>query len=103
MDHVVPVSVYPTNELWNLVPSDERFNAHVKRARMPTPSRMAEAQLRLAQIYESYAASFALKDALDSDVGERFALPPASEPETVAQAVAKTTLAIADARAVERF
>jgi hypothetical protein len=103
IDHIVPVSVYPTNELWNLVPSDERFNSHVKRARMPAPARMAQATPRLARIYEAYAASFALRGALDSDVGERFALPPASEPEAVARAVAKTTLAIADARAVERF
>ncbi len=103
IDHVVPVSVYPTNELWNLVPSDERFNAHVKRARMPTPERMAEATPQLARTYEAYAASFALRGALDSDVGERFALPPASRPEAVARAVAKTTLAIADARSVERF
>ncbi len=103
IDHVVPVSVYPTNELWNLVPSDERFNAHVKRARMPTPARMAEATPRLAQTYEAYAASFSLRGALDSDVRERFALPPASQPEAIARAVAKTTLAIAEARAVERF
>lgn len=103
IDHIVPISVYPTNELWNLVPSDERFNAYVKRARMPTPSRMSEAAPRLARTYGLYAASVALKDALDSDVGERFALPPVSEPEAVARAVAKIALAIADARAVERF
>ncbi len=103
IDHVVPVSVYPTNELWNLVPSDERFNSHVKRARIPTSARMAEATPRLARTYEAYAASSALRGALDSDVGERFALPPASGPEAIARAVAKTTLAIAEARAVERF
>ncbi|MDP9457443.1 MAG: hypothetical protein CYG60_03020 [Actinobacteria bacterium] len=103
IDHIVPVSVYPTNELWNLVPSDERFNSHVKRARMPTTARMAEATPRLARTYEAYAASLSLRGALDSDVGERFALPPASGPEAIARAVARTTLAIADARSVERF
>ena len=96
-------AVYPTNELWNLVPSDERFNSHVKRAKMPSTSSMAEATHRLARTYELYAASSALGDALDYDVGERFALPPASQPETLARAVAKITLAIADARAVKRF
>jgi HNH endonuclease len=33
MDHIVPIAVYPTNELWNLVPSDHYFNLHTKRAR----------------------------------------------------------------------
>lgn len=51
MDHIVPIAVYPTNELWNLVPSDHYFNLHTKRARMPTSSRMAEAEKRLAQTY----------------------------------------------------
>jgi transposase len=27
VDHIVPVAVYPTNELWNLVPSDHYFNS----------------------------------------------------------------------------
>lgn len=103
IDHIVPVSVYPTNELWNLVPSDERFNSHVKRARMPTSARMAEAMPHLARTYGSYVNSLVLRDALDFDVGERFALPPASLPEDVARAVARITLAIADARSVERF
>lgn len=103
IDHIIPVSVYPTNELWNLVPSDEYFNAHIKRARMPTPSRMAEATLRLVRTYELYMGSQALKEALRSDLKERFALAPISKPEEVAEAVAKTTLAIADARGAERF
>ncbi len=54
IDHIIPVSVYPTNELWNLVPSDEYFNAHTKRARMPTESRMASATFHLAQTYGLY-------------------------------------------------
>jgi hypothetical protein len=103
LDHIIPISVYPTNELWNLVPSDEYFNAHIKRARMPTPSRMAEATIRLVRTYELYMGSQALKEALRSDLKERFALAPISKPEEVAEAVAKTTLAIADARGVERF
>jgi hypothetical protein len=97
------LSLPPTNELWNLVPSDEYFNAHIKRARMPTPSRMAVATLRLARTYELYMRSKALKEALRSDLKERFALAPISRPEEVAETVATATLAIADARGVERF
>jgi hypothetical protein len=36
-------------------------------------------------------------------VKERFALAPISKPEEVAEAVAKATLAIAEARGAERF
>ncbi len=103
MDHIVPISVYPTNELWNLVPSDARFNAHVKRARMPTPLRMAEATLRLARTYDLYTTSPILKDALGADLEERFALAPVAGPKDIAAAVAKATLSIANARGVERF
>jgi hypothetical protein len=103
MDHIVPISVYPTNELWNLVPSDASFNAHVKRARMPTPSRMTEATSRLARTYKLYATSPILKEALGVDLEERFSLAPVAEPEDIAAAVARATLSIADARGVERF
>jgi hypothetical protein len=44
-----------------------------------------------------------LQEALRSDLKERFALAPISRPEEVAETVAKATLAIADARGVERF
>jgi hypothetical protein len=103
IDHIIPVSVYPTNELWNLVPSDGYFNAHTKRAKMPTPSRMAAATLRLARTYELYMGSQALKEALRSDLKGRFALSPIDEPEEVAQAVSEATLSIAGARGIERF
>ena len=103
IDHIIPVSVYPTNELWNLVPADEYFNAHVKRARMPTASRMALATLHLAQTYGLYMGSPALAQALSSDLRERFALSQFGKPEDIAEAVGGTTLAIADARSVARF
>jgi hypothetical protein len=103
IDHIIPVSVYPTNELWNLVPANEYFNAHTKRARMPTRSRMESATLRLARTYGLYMGSEALAQALRSDLRERFALSPIGEPEEIARAVAGATLAIAEARSVARF
>lgn len=94
INHIIPVSVYPTSELWNLVPSDGYFNAHTKRAKMPTPSRLAAATRRLARSYELYMGSRALKEALRSDLKGRFALSPIDEPEEVAQAVSEATLSI---------
>lgn len=43
LDHLVPVSVYPTNELWNLVPADAHINSHIKRDRLPAPERLMRA------------------------------------------------------------
>jgi hypothetical protein len=103
IDHIIPVSVYPTNELWNLVPSDGYFNAHVKRARMPTARRMESATLHLAQTYGLYMGSQTLGQALSSDLRERFALSQIGKPEDIAKAVGGATLAIADARSVARF
>ena len=103
IDHIIPVSVYPTNELWNLVPSDVYFNAHVKRARMPTPNWMESATLHLAQTYRLYMGSQALGQALSSDLHERFVLTQIGNAEDIANAVAYATLAIAEARSVERF
>lgn len=103
VDHIIPIAVYPTNELWNLVPSDHHFNSHIKRARMPTPSRMAEAETRLVRTYETYLLSSTLENALRSDLKMRFALKDTAKPEQVANTVAKATLAIADARGIERF
>ena len=103
IDHIIPVSVYPTNELWNLVPSDGYFNAHTKRARMPSPSRMASARLRLTQTYGLYMSSRTLGQALRADLRERFSLSPISEAQEIAETVTRATLAIADARGVARF
>lgn len=103
MDHIIPVAIYPTNELWNLVPSDQYFNSHIKRARMPTPARMAEAKDRLSQTYGLYLLSPSLKDALHSDLQVRFALGKEPAPEQMADTVARAALTIADARSVERF
>lgn len=103
LDHVIPVSVYPTNELWNLVPSDPRFNAHTKRARIPTAARMRDSLPLLSQTYANYALSPALGPALDSDLAGRFGLSDVSSPERIANAVAGAALSVAEARGVERF
>lgn len=73
LDHLVPVAVYPLNELWNLVPADRAFNQHVKRDRLPSDERLAQARPRLAQTYGIYLTSKELAPALRSDATGRFA------------------------------
>jgi len=44
IDHLFPFSVYPINELWNLVPTDPHFNQHTKRDRVPDSQRLKAAE-----------------------------------------------------------
>ena len=102
LDHVVPVSVYPFHELWNVVPSDPRFNMHRKRALLPGPAALAAAVPRLASTYAAYGQAQELRRALRADVALRFTHADA-DPLRVAQAVAGLVESIADARNLARF
>jgi hypothetical protein len=72
LDHIIPISVYPLNEMWNLVPSDPTFNQRVKRSKVPSNDRLRNALPRFAQTYETYARSTELGAALVEDVAGRF-------------------------------
>lgn len=72
LDHLLPVSIYPINELWNIVPADRDFNQHRKRNLLPGRERLADAQPRLASIYRSYEKSDALASVLRQDSESRF-------------------------------
>ena len=73
LDHILPVAVYPTNELWNLVPADPHFNSHQKRDRLPRPKRLAIARPHLEMIYRQYGVSAKLSAVLKEDATLRFA------------------------------
>ena len=57
LDHLLPVSVYPINELWNLAPADRQFNQHVKRDRLPSHDLLLTAAPRLELAYQHYSTS----------------------------------------------
>ncbi len=105
MDHLVPVSVYPINELWNLVPSDPAFNAHVKRDRLPSIERLLQARPHLALTYANYSGSKTLSDAIQEDVAVRFSTIVEGSPfaESVARAVIGFIDGVAAARNLARF
>lgn len=90
LDHLIPLSAVPINELWNLVPADPRFNQHTKRDRLPTAERLGRAQDALALAYTHYLIPTALARALRDDVAARFALLPTHEPSPRALAAAVT-------------
>jgi len=102
LDHIVPVSIYPFHELWNLVPADPAFNRHRKSARLPGEGAMQRATPQLLATYLSYRSSPVLADAFGADVALRFSrtLP---EPLAVVAAVRALVVRIGVARNVARF
>jgi len=106
IDHLLPLSVYPINELWNLVPVDRDFNSNVKRDRLPSASRLDQAQPHLVRAYETYLHQGDLKRALRQDVDLRFADLNASGrsfPVAVTQATTRFIEQVARARNLARF
>ncbi|MDL2345906.1 hypothetical protein QOL99_17390, partial [Deinococcus sp. MIMF12] len=101
LDHIIPVSVHPIGELWNLVPSDPGHNMHVKRARLPGPERFARAWPHLTRTYAAYAGWSATAAVLEHDVTGRFGYPLA--PPDLPHAVARLSEAVAQARNVPRY
>ena len=105
LDHLLPVTVYTVNELWNLVPVDRQFNQHTKRDRVPDAQRLATAEPLLAQTYAAYQQSATLHRVMHEDAALRFTgLTPG--PTFAAQLAARTVHFINDvatARYVQRF
>ena len=105
LDHLLPVSLYPINELWNLLPVNKEFNQRVKRDRVPSAERLTEAQPWLAQAYVQYQQSTALTSALREDATRRFAELPASSsfaPE-LARRAGQFINELANSRLISRF
>ena len=57
LDHLLPLAVYPVNELWNLLPVDREFNQHTKRDKVPDAKRLTAAEPLLAAAYTTYHQS----------------------------------------------
>jgi len=72
LDHLLPLSFYPVNELWNLLPVDRTFNQRIKRDRLPSSVSLAAAQPGLSASYGTYGQSAALGRALQQDAALRF-------------------------------
>ena len=106
LDHIIPLSVYPVNELWNLVPSWPDFNQHKKRDRIPSPERLDQALPQLSVVYDNYQLSTALNQALHEDVEVRFLIDSSTGKhysDAVAESVVGLIGQIADARNIARF
>jgi hypothetical protein len=104
LDHLLPVSVYPINELWNLVPADPKFNSHVKRDRLPTIERLQQAQPYFEFAYNRYNASKFLSQVLQEDAAIRFSrLRQDLFAASLAHAVVDFIEQVAETRNLTRF
>ena len=72
LDHLLPLSAYPINELWNLVPADADFNRSKKRDRLPGAETLQTAKPRIAGAYLHYTNSQSLGPVLQQDALMRF-------------------------------
>jgi HNH endonuclease len=104
LDHLIPLVIYPINELWNLVPADPTFNTTVKRDRLPTVERLVKAEPSLVATYQHYLTLPTLAQALADDVSLRFAVSSSGHsPQAVATTVVRFIAVVAEARNVARF
>lgn len=104
LDHIVPLAVYPINELWNLVPANPDFNMYQKRDRLPSAGRIQVALPRLIRTYTAYVRSLQLAEAFHEDAAIRFSLSSSKPtPEEVTAAVVDFVAIIAQSRNLAQF
>ena len=105
LDHIVPLSVYPTNELWNLVPSDRAHNQHKKRDLLPSTDRLDKSKNYISLVYKNYMKSEPLLTTLNSDVYSRFGNINLFDPSeiSITRVVLRFVDLIATARNLARY
>ena len=105
LDHLLPLSVYPINELWNLVPADADFNRNKKRDRLPGDFALQTARPRIANSYLYYTKSSALSEVLRQDALMRFdgQIIPGDLPDSLANCATHFVEIIARSRNVASF
>lgn len=72
IDHVLPLAVYPMNDLWNPVPADPAFNQHTKHDLIPSLKCLIKIEPHLTQTYALYTSTPLLHKAFVSDTKQRF-------------------------------
>ncbi|MBC8136406.1 MAG: hypothetical protein H8F28_11015 [Fibrella sp.] len=102
LDHLIPIALYPINDLWNLLPSDHDYNSHVKRAKLPSQQRLITASRVFEDSYSIYSTSRVLGKTLVEDSERRFLSRP-NTPSTISAEVVKFIERISLWRSVETF
>ena len=105
IDHLLPLAVYPTNELWNLLPADRKYNQHIKRDRIPNSARLLDALPFIAATYINYEKSKELSNAIHEDANVRFSELQSNDkfPSELAKRTVRFIEEVANARNAARF
>ncbi len=105
LDHLLPLSAYPINELWNLVPADGDFNRNKKRDRLPGTGTLQIAKPRIVGTYLHYTYSQSLSPVLQHDAIMRFngKVAPDHLPDSLASCATEFIQMIASARNLASF
>jgi hypothetical protein len=103
LDHILPVSLYPINELWNLVPSNPEENKR-KSDRLPSQLKLVKARPHFELAYRNYGTSKSLSKALQEDVAVRFSTVFGDDlPMILSTAVVNLIDSFAEYRNLARF
>lgn len=103
VDHIIPVTTFPINELWNLVPSESAFNRWTKRDKMPDLSWNETMRLRLPAVYQSYFDRPNMRNVLERGVSYRFGAGQISDAQDLTDAALKLIFAVAESRNTPTF
>jgi 5-methylcytosine-specific restriction endonuclease McrA len=103
LDHLLPVSLYPINELWNLVPTNPVANKQ-KSDRLPSQEKLKIARPHFELAYRNYGISTSLSKALQEDVAVRFSTVFGDDlPMILSTAVVNLIDSFAEYRNLARF
>ena len=84
IDHALPWSAWPCNDLWNLMPASRRINQHQKRDRLPSAAVLAKAGGAIIDWWsESWNADPALANRFASETKAALPIDGASDLEAV--------------------
>ena len=103
VDHIIPVTTFPINELWNLVPSESTFNRFKKRDKMPDQTWLPTMRERLPRIYQIYFDRPSLRTALERGVNHRFGSQGIANAQDLSDAAIQLIFAISDSRNTPTF
>lgn len=103
LDHLLPIAVYPTNELWNLVPSDSQFNQHNKRDKIASQEKLEKARPMLEGTYNKYLLHKDLSIALQHSAQSRFGTFADLNTSLLSTSVTEMIAKVGDMRNVARF
>ena len=105
LDHLLPLAIYPINELWNLLPVKKEFNQVTKRDRIPDRTMLLASEARVSAAYSTYQKSAKLSAAMHEDAHLRFAtlLPGPDFANSLAHQAIEFIDSVATSRYARRF